>query len=79
MQANFRALAGQVDAARLQALAGWADARHRALRDTFGQRRRAGHVRECHGDMHLGNIVMWQGRPQLFDGIEFNEGCAGSM
>ena len=53
VQANFRALAGQVDAARLQALAGWADARHRALRDTFGQRRRAGHVRECHGDMHL--------------------------
>lgn len=32
-----------------------------------------GHVRRCHGDLHLGNILIEGGRPVLFDCIEFNE------
>ncbi|MEN9246064.1 MAG: AAA family ATPase [Thermostichales cyanobacterium SRBZ-1_bins_19] len=32
-----------------------------------------GKIRECHGDLHLGNICYWQGRFYLFDCIEFNE------
>jgi aminoglycoside phosphotransferase family enzyme/predicted kinase len=36
-------------------------------------RRQAGWVRRCHGDMHLGNVVLWQGRPTLFDCIEFSD------
>lgn len=36
----------------------------------------AGLVRRCHGDAHLGNIVLWKGRPQLFDAIEFDENLA---
>lgn len=32
-----------------------------------------GHVRRCHGDLHLGNILIEAGRPVLFDCIEFNE------
>jgi aminoglycoside phosphotransferase family enzyme/predicted kinase len=28
-------------------------------------------IRRCHGDLHLGNIVLWQGQPLLFDCIEF--------
>ena len=36
------------------------------------KRRRAGLVRHCHGDLHLGNIVLEDGRPTLFDAIEFN-------
>ena len=36
-------------------------------------RRTAGFVRECHGDLHLRNIVLLDGRPTLFDCIEFNE------
>ncbi len=35
-------------------------------------RRLAGQVRECHGDLHLGNIVWYQGRALPFDCIEFN-------
>jgi aminoglycoside phosphotransferase family enzyme/predicted kinase len=35
-----------------------------------------GCVRRCHGDLHLGNIVLWQGRPTLFDAIEFDEEIA---
>ncbi len=29
-------------------------------------------LRRCHGDLHLRNIVLWQGRPTPFDAIEFN-------
>jgi aminoglycoside phosphotransferase family enzyme/predicted kinase len=35
-------------------------------------RRERGMVRECHGDLHLRNVVMLDGTPTLFDGIEFN-------
>jgi aminoglycoside phosphotransferase family enzyme/predicted kinase len=36
-------------------------------------RREAGFVRRCHGDLHLRNIVLLDGSPTLFDGIEFND------
>ena len=36
-------------------------------------RRAAGLVRRCHGDLHLRNIVLIEGRPTLFDCIEFND------
>ncbi len=39
-------------------------------------RRDAGLVRECHGDLHLRNIVLIDGRPTLFDAIEFNDEIA---
>ena len=44
--------------------------RHAALLDA---RREAGRVRQCHGDLHLRNIVLVDGRPTLFDGVEFND------
>ncbi len=39
-------------------------------------RRDQGFVRQCHGDLHLRNIVLLDGRPTLFDGIEFNDDIA---
>lgn len=36
-------------------------------------RRESGFVRQCHGDLHLRNIVLLDGRPTLFDGVEFND------
>ena len=33
-----------------------------------------GLVRECHGDLHLGNMLLWQGKFFLFDAIEFDPG-----
>jgi predicted kinase len=33
-------------------------------------------VRRCHGDLHLRNICLWEGRPTLFDAIEFSEELA---
>jgi aminoglycoside phosphotransferase family enzyme len=63
-----------------------AAARARLVRDTAGalesasarldQRRAAGFVRQCHGDLHLRNIVLLEGRPTLFDGVEFNDEIA---
>ena len=37
------------------------------------ERRVSGFVRNCHGDLHLRNIVLLDGRPTLFDGVEFND------
>ena len=55
-----------------RALHDWTLAEHHALRSTFESRRAAGFVRECHGDLHLGNVV-WMGEaPVIFDCIEFN-------
>jgi aminoglycoside phosphotransferase family enzyme/predicted kinase len=39
-------------------------------------RRDTGFVRRCHGDLHLRNIVLIDGRPTLFDAIEFNDAIA---
>jgi aminoglycoside phosphotransferase family enzyme/predicted kinase len=36
------------------------------------RRQTQGFVRECHGDLHLGNIVLFDGQPVPFDGIEFD-------
>ncbi|MFN8061280.1 MAG: AAA family ATPase [Vicinamibacterales bacterium] len=36
-------------------------------------RRARGCVRHCHGDLHLRNICLVDGRPTLFDAVEFND------
>ncbi|MDQ6988162.1 MAG: AAA family ATPase [Mariprofundaceae bacterium] len=42
---------------------------HTAL---FAERIAAGRIRDCHGDLHLGNIALFDGQPLIFDCIEFN-------
>lgn len=51
-------------------------ARLDAVASLLERRSKAGFVRRCHGDLHLGNIVLWQGKPTLFDAIEFDEALA---
>ena len=46
---------------------------HRALAAFLDARRDAGFVRRCHGDLHLNNICLIDGRPTLFDAIEFSD------
>jgi len=60
-------------AARADRLRHWLASEVALRRDALRARRAAGKVRECHGDLHLANIVMHEGRPLAFDGIEFNE------
>ena len=45
---------------------------NRNLLDVVEARRRAGKVRECHGDLHLGNMALIEGAVRFFDCIEFN-------
>ena len=44
-----------------------------AVADDVARRFEDGHVRHCHGDLHLGNILIENDKPVLFDCIEFNE------
>ena len=39
-------------------------------------REEAGFVRRIHGDLHLGNLCLWQGNPVPFDALEFDEAMA---
>lgn len=57
----------------LQELQQWTEEKYQALIPTFQSRKSAGFIRECHGDLHLRNIVIWEGRVTPFDGIEFND------
>lgn len=40
------------------------------------ERGKSGALRRCHGDLHLGNIVMMDGEPVPFDALEFSERLA---
>lgn len=40
------------------------------------QRAKEGHVKRCHGDLHLANIVLIDDKPVLFDAIEFDDRIA---
>jgi len=59
--------------ADLDRLRCWEAQRFAALTPKFERRQREGRVRECHGDLHLGNLTMIDGRPVMFDCLEFNE------
>ncbi|WP_415183026.1 AAA family ATPase [Phaeovulum sp.] len=50
-----------------------ADHAFRTIRATLDTRGKNGHVRRCHGDLHLRNIVLIDGVPTLFDALEFDE------
>lgn len=56
----------------LERLETWTRGRWHALIPMIERRRRNGYVRECHGDMHRGNIALVDGEIRIFDAIEFN-------
>jgi len=58
--------------ARIDALRAVCERAFERLRPAIEQRRRDGFVRECHGDMHLGNMILEAGEVVVFDGIEFS-------
>ncbi len=69
MRALVRA---QADLALLARQREWSVHEHTVLASLFDARKREGWVRECHGDLHLGNIALLDGGPTPFDAIEFN-------
>jgi uncharacterized protein len=61
------------ESSRLDRLASWTQAEFTRIRGHLATRKTTGRVRECHGDLHLGNLVLLHGQVVPFDCIEFNE------
>lgn len=76
--ANFEVIRrsgiAQAHSARLDALERWTRSEHARLAALMAARHAQGFVRECHGDLHLGNIVLLDGEPVPFDALEFDPG-----
>jgi hypothetical protein len=66
-------LSEQADLQQLDALEAWAQSSYERLQPLLSERKAQGFIRECHGDIHLGNAAQIDGRVVLFDCIEFNE------
>ena len=77
LEGNVRAaLAAGLPAARIEAWAAAARAVLARVGPLLAARATAGRVRRCHGDLHLGNLCLWQGRVTPFDALEFDEALA---
>jgi aminoglycoside phosphotransferase family enzyme len=59
-------------AARADRIEAWLAERITAGEGAFRRRIEDGRIRECHGDLHLANVVLLEGRPVSFDSIEFS-------
>ena len=58
--------------AELEQLQHWSENEYTRLSGPLQTRKKTGAVRECHGDLHLGNITLINGHVTPFDCIEFN-------
>ncbi|HIE19817.1 MAG TPA: hypothetical protein EYP72_02145, partial [Rhodospirillales bacterium] len=67
---------GILDQAEAETLTEFSLQALKALAPVLDRRRDSGRVRHCHGDLHLRNICIVEGRPTLFDAIEFNDAFA---
>ncbi|MGE0605682.1 MAG: AAA family ATPase [Pirellulales bacterium] len=61
------------DQQRLQQLALWSQREFERRKADFALRKQQGSIRECHGDLHLANMVLLENRVTLFDCLEFND------
>lgn len=77
MEQNFRQLeefiTDPVQVEQLGRIEHWTREQFSLLAPALETRGKAGFIRECHGDMHLGNITLMDGAITIFDGIEFND------
>ncbi len=77
MRDNFDALLEGLSTAdlpsRLKALRAWTETQFAELTPLLQARKQGGWVRECHGDLHLANLVLIDQRVRMFDGIEFSD------
>jgi len=70
---ELRQIMPQSDQAQVEQLARWTDDEFARRAADFAARKADGRVREGHGDLHLGNLVLIDGLVTPFDCIEFNE------
>ena len=69
---NFTWLEGILDSEQLAPLSAWTKQELEDVDALLGERFDAGFVRDCHGDLHLGNLVRLPSGITTFDCIEFN-------
>ncbi len=69
---NFDHLGDILDGAEFRYLRDWTEGELGQHEATFGQRFDDGFVCDCHGDLHLGNLVRLPSGITTFDCIEFN-------
>lgn len=72
---KFRTVRG-LDAAAIDRLDAVSHDHVGRLQSPLSRRVKQGFVRRCHGDLHLANIALVNGRPLLFDAIEFDPSIA---
>ena len=76
VEENYRQIKQHIDTTaynvKLQKISEWSRSVSIQLGADFKQRKHDGFIRECHGDMHLRNMVWLKGLPMAFDCIEFN-------
>jgi uncharacterized protein len=71
---NFKSILTQnKDTSLLKQLSIWTKKEFENNKSYFMARKSKGFVRECHGDLHLGNMAWVDEEILFFDGIEFNE------
>jgi len=58
---------------QLERLQSWSTTEFKKIESVLKQRKEQGFIRECHGDMHLGNMALVNNQVTIFDGIEFND------
>lgn len=71
VDAALSGLSDECGAARLEGLRCWVAAQRELLLPIWPERQRAGAIRECHGDLHLANVVQIDGELIAFDCVEF--------
>jgi len=69
----LREMTARLGLERVEAVIAATDAEYFRREALLDARRDAGFARHCHADLHLGNILLEDGRPILFDCIEFND------
>lgn len=73
---NFTAIrlpaAFEAERRALKEVEAWTERRLVDLEPLVAQRKAAGFVRECHGDLHLANVTLHEGAPTPFDCLEFD-------
>jgi aminoglycoside phosphotransferase family enzyme/predicted kinase len=74
---NFEQVLQHIDDAEISRMCNqvnaWSKAALDKRRELIAQRKQQGSVRECHGDMHMANIILPEGKPLIYDCIEFSE------
>lgn len=76
VEENFTQINENLDTApyadKLNTLSQWCSNEFSTLKTIFEKRKNDGFIRECHGDMHLRNLIWLNDKPVAFDCIEFN-------